>query len=396
MVQAVILAAGKSTRMYPLTLTRPKPLLPVLNRTIIERTLEQIYSLVSEIIIVVGYKKEMILDHLGASYRGVPLRYVIQKEQLGTGHALMLVRPYLKGRFVVINGDDLYHKDDIRSLLSHKYALLVNEVEDPRIYGVIVTDGDRVRKLVEKPKRPPSDLANTGVYALDLAIFDLDLKKTSRDEYEIVDYINYLIKHSEVNYHTVKHYWLPIGYPWQLLNAHEFFIEHIKRSAIRGKIEPKVSIKGNVIVESGAVVRSGTYIEGPAIIGKNCIVGPNTYIRKGTVLGAGSKVGNGCEIKNSILFEHVKVGHLSYVGDSILAEDVSLGAGTITANLRHDGKGVKSAVKGNLVDSGRRKFGAILGAGVHTGIHTSIYPGRKMWPGTSTLPSQTVKYDMME
>jgi bifunctional UDP-N-acetylglucosamine pyrophosphorylase/glucosamine-1-phosphate N-acetyltransferase len=102
------------------------------------------------------------------------------------------------------------------------------------------------------------------------------------------------------------------------------------------------------------------------------------------------------EVKNSILMDRAATPHLSYVGDSVIGERSNLGAGTITANVRHDGKNVMSAVKGAQVDSGRRKLGAIIGDDVHTGINTSIYPGRKLWPNTSTYPGEVVRRDIAD
>jgi bifunctional UDP-N-acetylglucosamine pyrophosphorylase/glucosamine-1-phosphate N-acetyltransferase len=113
------------------------------------------------------------------------------------------------------------------------------------------------------------------------------------------------------------------------------------------------------------------------------------------VIGDKCHVGQAVEIKNSILLPGTNVGHLSYLGDSILGEKVNLGAGTITSNLRHDGGAHRSPVEGRMVDTGRRKLGAIIGDGVHTGIHTSIYPGRKFWPKTSTLPGAIVDKDIV-
>ena len=91
---------------------------------------------------------------------------------------------------------------------------------------------------------------------------------------------------------------------------------------------------------------------------------------------------------------NVSAGHLSYIGDSIIGDSTNLGAGTITANFRHDGKNHRSEVNGQLVDTGRRKFGCVIGNDVHTGIHTSIYPGRKIWPHKSTLPGEIVAKDI--
>ena len=135
-------------------------------------------------------------------------------------------------------------------------------------------------------------------------------------------------------------------------------------------------------------------IEGPAMFGKDSVIGPNCYIRSATTVGSKCKVGNAVEIKNCIIMDGTNVGHLSYIGDSVLGANSNLGAGTITANLRHDNGNVKTIVKGELIDSGRRKFGTIIADGVHTGINTSIYPGRKFWPNTSCLPGEIIKKDV--
>jgi bifunctional UDP-N-acetylglucosamine pyrophosphorylase/glucosamine-1-phosphate N-acetyltransferase len=142
-------------------------------------------------------------------------------------------------------------------------------------------------------------------------------------------------------------------------------------------------------VEKGAKIRAGTYIEGPAFIGAGSDVGPNCFIRPYTSLGKNVRIGNACEIKNSIIMDGTHVGHLSYVGDSIIGEKCNLGAGTVVANLRFNGKNVKMLVKDEVVDTGRRKLGIILGDHVETGINASFLPGVKVgnncWIGPSVL-----------
>ena len=134
--------------------------------------------------------------------------------------------------------------------------------------------------------------------------------------------------------------------------------------------------------------------EGDVVIGAGCKVGPNCYIRGATSIGDRCHIGQAVEVKNSVILAGTSVGHLSYVGDSILCDGVNFGAGTIVSNLRHDGKSHRSDVFGVLVDTGRRKFGTVVGAGVHTGINTSVYPGRKLWPRTSTRPGEIVARDL--
>jgi bifunctional UDP-N-acetylglucosamine pyrophosphorylase/glucosamine-1-phosphate N-acetyltransferase len=154
-------------------------------------------------------------------------------------------------------------------------------------------------------------------------------------------------------------------------------------------------VDGRLQVGKGVKILPGVVIEGDVIIGDHCKIGPNCYIRGSTSIGDRCHVGQAVELKNSILLSGTNVGHLSYVGDSVLGEKVNFGAGTITSNLRHDGAAHRSLVEGRLTDTGRRKLGTIVGDGVHTGVHTSIYPGRKLWPKTTTLPGAIVAKDIL-
>jgi bifunctional UDP-N-acetylglucosamine pyrophosphorylase/glucosamine-1-phosphate N-acetyltransferase len=187
---------------------------------------------------------------------------------------------------------------------------------------------------------------------------------------------------------------LHILYPWDLLKINEEVVGKLTENSIKGIVREGVVIDGYVEIGEGSVLLPGVYIEGNVIIGKNCKIGPNCYIRGSSFIGNGCHIGQAVEIKNSLLMDSVSAGHLSYVGDSIIGENSNLGAGTITANFRHDGKNHRSEVGGELIDTGRRKFGSILGNDVHTGIHTSIYPGRKIWPYMSTRPGDIVQRDI--
>ena len=180
-----------------------------------------------------------------------------------------------------------------------------------------------------------------------------------------------------------------ITYSWDLLRANVEAMTARKSYVQESGAHASLYVDGRLQVGKGTKILPGVVIEGDVIIGDNCKVGPNCYIRGSTAIG------QAVEIKNSILLPGTNVGHLSYLGDSILGEKVNFGAGTITSNLRHDGGAHRSPVEGRMVDTGRRKLGAIVGDGVHTGIHTSIYPGRKFWPKTSTLPGAIVDKDIV-
>lgn len=392
MIQAVIMAAGKSTRTWPLTLTKPKPLLKVMNKEIIKHNLDALQGLVGEVIIIVGFKKEMIIEEIGNKYGKLKIRYAEQKRQLGTGHALKYVEKLIKGKFIVIGGDDIFSRKDIKACLRHKYAVLGCKVEDPGRFGVFVVKGKEVKKVIEKPKKFVSDIANTGLYVFDESVFEFKLRKSQRGEYEIVDYINALVRKESVVCEKVKGHWLSVGYPWDLIEANSVLVSEIKDD-IKGKVEKNVIVKGKLKVGKGTKILPGTYIKGNVVIGENCSIGPNCYLRGNTSIGNGCHIGQAVEIKNSVIMDNAKVPHLSYIGDSVIGENSNLGAGTITANLKHDNKNVISVVKGKIVDTGRRKFGTIIADDVHTGINTTIYPGRKIWPGVSTLPGEIVDKD---
>ena len=391
-IPVVMLAAGKSTRTYPLTITRPKTLLKVANREILVHNIEAVRDFASELIVIIGCQKEMIMSFLGSNFSGIPVRYVEQKEQLGTGHALMLAKEILPERFMVMMSDDLYSKPDIEKCMSHRCSILSMEVPNPECFGVIVEDKGIMKQLVEKPKDKISNLANSGLYVLTRKIFEGKIEKSARGEYELTDMVSALSKKEEINVEKAS-FWMPITYPWSILDANEALLKQMK-GKIEGIVESNATLKGQVFVGKGTVIKSGSYIEGPAMIGENCRIGPNCYIRASTTIGNNCHIGNAVEIKNSIIFDSTSVAHLSYIGDSVLGCNVNIGAGNITANLRHDNSNVKSMVNGMLIDSGRRKLGAIIGDNVHTGINTSIYPGRKIWAEKTTLPGEIVKEDI--
>lgn len=398
-MKAIIMAAGKSTRTYPLTLTRPKPLLRVADKTIIEHHLDALSGIIDTAIIVVGYMKEMVQDALGDRYNDISIEYVEQKEQLGTGHAVLQCAGLVDGEFIAMNGDDLYGADDLRRLSKEGNAALVMPVERPSLFGIFEIDSDNnVTELVEKPSEPVSNLANTGAYKFDSEVFRIleKTEKSERGEIEITSAIQVLIEKKKFRAVTIEGYWLPIAYPWSLLDANEYFLKTRLESGIHGEVSPAAHISGNVFIGKGAVIMPGVIIDGPCYIGENSKIGPNCWLRPYTTLGKGCRVGQGSETKNVVFFDGAAAPHQNYVGDSVIGEKVNLGCGTVTANLRHDNGNVRSMVKGELIDTGRRKCGTFIGDHVHTGIHTGILPGRKLWPGTMTHPGEVVKKDIDE
>lgn len=412
-MKAVVLVAGKGTRMEPLTSGCPKVMLPVANKPILEHILDTaIEAGIEGFVFITGYLEKQIQEYFGDGSRwGVSIEYVPQEEQMGTADAIFQAKGHVQGAFLVLNGDMLLGKGDLKALLERQEeaVICVKKVDNPSNFGVLETEGKRVLKIIEKPKNPPTNLANAGVYLFRESIFDFieQTKLSIRGELEITDSIQLLIDSgvdsrtdngasgadngASVGYRLLEAEWIDIGYPWDLLKANEYLLKDLK-GRCEGTIEPYSVIKGEVVIGKGSLIRSGSYIEGPVVIGENCDIGPNCFIRPSTAIGSHVRIGNAVEIKNSVIMRNTNIGHLSYVGDSVIGRHCNFGAGTKVANLRHDGKNIKIMVKDRIADTGRRKLGVIMGDDVHTGINTSINTGALIEKGRCTSPGEVVRH----
>lgn len=344
-MQAVIMAAGKSTRTYPLTLTKPKPLLKVANKAILEHNLDNLNGIAGEAIIIIGYKKNLIKKYFGNKYKNIKIKYVEQKQQLGTAHALSVAEPHIKGRFILMAGDDIYSKNDIKNCMKYKYSILTAKAGNPRNFGVVMEKNGILVNFVEKPEKFISDLINTSLYCLDAEIFNClkQIKKSKRNEFEMPDAIKLLAKKNNV-YCIPSRQWLPIGYPWDLLKAD---------NALR---------------------------KGKNIIGKNSkIIGK---IRNSTI-------GNNCAIRgnveNSVVMDNTTIDRNSIVKDSIIGENVYFSGKIISRNNAY------SMVKGKKIKA--NSLGAVIADNVKA-KNTIINAGCKIWPNKS-IANKVIKKDMM-
>ncbi len=374
-MKAVILAAGEGERMHPLTYTRPKVMLPLANKPILEHLLLEMKKAgITEFLFVVGYYAETVRNYFddGAKW-GVSIEYITQKQQLGTGHAVERAEGRIDGKFLVANGDIIVKSEDIRQLMAaDKITLTLTEVDNPADLGVVELKGNRIRRIYEKVPKPPSRLVNTGLYMLTQDIFPaiINVPPSPRGEYELTDALQYLIDQGYPIGYQFINYWLDLTYPWDLLEANESFLSDLKAANL-GEVEDNVTIKGEVSIGKGAHIKANSYIEGPVIIGEQCYIGPYCYLRPSTTIGDNCHIGSMVEIKNSIIMSNTKIPHHNYIGDSIIGEECNFGAGTKIANLRFDGKSIKVMD----IDTGRRKLGAIIGDRVQTGINASINAG---------------------
>jgi UDP-N-acetylglucosamine diphosphorylase/glucosamine-1-phosphate N-acetyltransferase len=405
-MKAVLLAAGEGVRLLPITATRPKHLIKIAGKPILQYCLEAVKRAgISEAVVVTHYMGDAIQSHFGdGKTLGMKISYVEQKAVLGTGNAAAVAEPFVDGDFVLVYGDLLFGQDAVKNVLAQftkgtAAVMGVVPVDKPENYGIIeFSQGKQVRRIVEKPKaKAPSNLANAGVYVFTKEIFEKikATKASVRGEWELTDAVTLLAEEGKtvLAAEISKDEWFDVGRPWDLLDANVWALSRMQHRVL-GTIEQGAHLIGTVSVAESARVRSGAYIEGPAFIDEEADVGPNCFIRPCTSLGRKVRVGNACEVKNSIIMDYTHVGHLSYVGDSILGEKCNLGAGTVTANLRHDDGKIKMMIKDQFVDTGRRKLGAILGDNVKAGIKSSFMPGVKVGANSWVGPNLMVERDL--
>ncbi len=308
-MKGLILAAGRGTRLRPLTHTRPKPVIRVAGRPIIRYALENLKEAgVEEIGVVVSPET---LGDIRLALEGEKVAYILQEEPQGLAHAVAVAQGFLgDSPFVLYLGDNLFQRGIRRFLEAFQgvdAVIALVPVENPRQFGVARVEGGRVVELLEKPQDPPSNLAVAGVYVFSPAVHQAiaGLKPSPRGEYEITDAIQRLIQQGRrVLGVEVEGWWKDTGRPEDLLDANRLLLEEIS-PRVEGLVQES-TLTGRVVVEKGAVV-VGSTILGPAYIGEDARV-EGAYIGPFTSLGPGARV-VGAEVEYSILEEGAELLH---------------------------------------------------------------------------------------
>lgn len=355
-------------------------MLPVVNRPILEHVIRSLSECgIKEIVVVVGYKKERIMDYFEDGRRlGVNIEYVVQAQQLGTAHAIKQVRNKVDGRFLVLNGDNLIEPKAIRDLLegaNGDISILAAVKEDVADYGVLLVEGMKVAKIIEKPKTDLSHYVNTGIYLFNKEIFrEIEKTKASEDgEFGITTTIAQMIE-SDYSVGFVKSdaIWLDVVYPWDLINVNATILQRkfMKGISEKAKIEKSVVTEGTVEIGENTVIYSNSCIVGPTIIGDNCEIGPNVVIQSSSSIGDNVTIKPFSQIENSIIMNGVQIGSHASIIDSIIGENSVIRAHFSTEY----GKSVKVEV-GN----GLRYFediGTIIGENCDIGTNVLVKAGR--------------------
>src|SRR3989344_8074055 len=395
----VILAAGRGERLWPITNHIPKTMVRILKKPLLEWIVESVYGHARKIIVVVGSKKEAVMEHFSKSRFADKIVFVTQEEQHGSAHALLQAEKLVEGKFVVLNGDNFFDPRFVDSFLDRisgeEWFLVGKIVEDKSAFGEIVAENGFLKRIDEKTGSQEPGIANTNAAFLPKEFFSLirSLQPSVRGELEFTDALTAFAGKNKVRVIEFGGYWNDVGYFWNYLDASEFACNNLLEDDRRGKIEPNVVVNGKLHLGEGSMIRAPARIEGPVFIGKNSTVGPNSFLRNGAVVEDDCHVGSS-EIKNSIIMSRSNAPHFNYVGDSVVCEDVNLGAGAITANLRFDNNNVFAEVKGKNVSSGKQKLGCVVGSGTKIGINVSITCGKMIGSDCKVYPRVFVKDNM--
>ena len=325
-MKAVILAAGEGKRLRPFTEMMPKVMLPVANKPILEHVFDAIKETeIDEIILVVGYKKEVIMDYF-KDYKGIKITYKPQDKQLGTAHALLQAKDEINESFIVLAGDNIIDSKSIQKLIQDKseYSIIIKEHIHSSKYGVVFLENNNLKELVEKPKEEIGKFISTGIYKLPKDVFKKIEQLNKQGIHTLSSVVQSLLIDGILFSTNIADSWMDIVYPWDLIQVNQTMFQNIKGTT-SGTIEKNVSIKGNVSIGKDTIIYSGSYIVGPVIIGEGCEIGPNTCIFPSTSIGDNSIIHPFTKVQNCVIMNDVHIGSNSFITNSVVARGSIIG-----------------------------------------------------------------------
>lgn len=344
-MQAVILAAGEGTRLRPLTGGKPKAMIPVANRPIIEHVIDALLANgIRDIVVVVGYRREYVQRFLNGL--DIPVTVVVQEKQLGTAHALRAAAPEISDDFLVLPGDNYIDADSIAAIRGEHCAMLVKDHPSPSNFGVVVVKNGCIADIQEKPAEAATQTVSTGILSLPRET----LRSLTKNE--MPDAVMGLIRKGMRMKAVMAGDWQDAIYPWDLLRMNRSLLSHITpRKA--GKMSGNITFSGIVSVGAGTALGPNSTITGPVVIGEDCEIGPGTCILPGTSIGSRVTIEPFTVIGNSLVMDDTFVGSHSRIRDAVIGEGCRIAdhATTLPApsHLPIEGKVVKA------------EFGAVLG-----------------------------------
>lgn len=353
-MQAIILAAGEGVRVRPLTRSRPKALIPVANRPIIEYVIDALLKNgIRDIVVVAGYRKEQVIRFLNGL--NVPLEVVIQEKQLGTAHALQCAESKITGDFLVLPGDNYIDPQSIARIRDTQNAILVKEHPNPSNFGVVLLNNGLVTDIVEKPEHSPSFMVSTGIYSLKKSFFSY-IRGT-----DITDAIAGMIRAGEQVRAVPADDWQDAIFAWDLLKMNRRLLKKLPKSR-EGTASRQTIVQGPVSIGKGTTIGPNTIITGPVVIGNDCTIGPNTVIMPETSIGSRVRLDPFTMIGDAIIMDDTTIGSHSRIIDAVIGERCTLADHTSVTTAA----GMVD-IEGCII---RSEFGAVLGDNVTSGPFT--------------------------
>ncbi len=399
-MKAIILAAGQGTHLSPFSETRPNPMIGVAGRTMLDNTLALLKSAgINDIFIVVGHERDKLIERLQQQdHNGLNLHCVEQKRELGIGHAVMQVKNKISPGeyFLLLYGDTLTAENIFSKVQQsfHAFKCPVASICLPptnQMFGnVFLNARMEITKIIEKPKG--NNLGNyvlSGVFILPASFFKL--LESSGNSMEKA--LKKVVAGEGLRASMWEDEWLDVVYPWEILMGNKMIMDSWQESSIAktATLEANVTLQGIVRIEAGAIIKSGAVLEGPCCIGEGSYIGNNSLVRSYTSVGKNCSVGSGVELKNCVVMDNSQIGRLSFVGDSVLGENVDMGAGCMTVNRTVDWKPISVKNGKRSIKTGMTKLGAFLGDGVVVGAGNTLQPGTVVAPGKILPACYSVK-----
>ena len=382
-MKAVILAAGESSRFWPLN-SQHKSLFLIMGKPIIWWTIKGVKTAgIKEIIIVQGKERD-IEKSLGKSpFPGVRIEYAIQKQRKGMGNALFAAKNYLKDNFFVLNAERIDAGEIMKSfqpkIADRLYRAIIagQKTKNPELYGIITQKSERVLNIIEKPKRgkEPSEIRVVGIYYLNKDFFET-YKKLKENMYSFEKALSLYAQKNKVGLVIVKKEALPLKYPWHLFDIGKYLFDKFLEKKIDKNFKRKknVVIEGKVFIGKNVQALENSVIKGPCYIGPNSVIGNNALVRGYSNVEDSCVIGANAEITRCIFQRDIHV-HSGFFGDSIFDTGCRVGAGTVTANVRLDRGEIKAEIKGERVNTGKKFLGVVAGKGSKIGVRASLMPG---------------------
>lgn len=404
-MKAIMLCGGVGKRMFPIT--EDKLLLKFLGKPLLQHQIERATEAgLEDLVIVANPQNVESLERIARSVSGLKAEFAVQEKPLGIANALERAERFLKGKVIVLNPNDLFESSVYTSLIQESARgaavsyLTGYEVKDYFPGGYLVVDErNRLKQIVEKPRRgeEPGNLVNILVHLHNdvkkLLACIRDIHTTRDDVYECA--LDRMVNEGDViQVVPYSGLWAAIKYPWHIFRAVRHFLDGIQPSiSPSAQISSKATIEGRVIIGDNVRVLENAVVRGPAYVGPGSVIGNNALVRDYSHIGANCVVGYCTEVKGSYIDDGCWF-HSNYVGDSIIADNCSFGAGTVLANFRFDEKNVTVRVGDEILDTGLDKFGTIMGTGSKTGINASILPGIRVGPNSFVGPHVCLTKDL--